>query len=136
MARRKPAPCPCGGATLADCCGPLHDGARAATDAAALMRSRYSAYALGLTDYLLATWHPDTRPATLALDPSMKWIGLAVEDARSQDPDHATVRFTARYRAGGRAGRLHENSRFERIDGRWFYRDGDVDETPPAAGPR
>jgi SEC-C motif domain protein len=51
-------PCPCGsGKGYAACCGLLHAGAPAA-DAEALMRSRYSAYVLGLADYLRATWHP------------------------------------------------------------------------------
>ena len=33
-----------------------------------MMRSRYSAYVLGLEDYLLRTWHSDTRPPVLSLD--------------------------------------------------------------------
>jgi SEC-C motif-containing protein len=60
-------PCPCGNnAGYARCCGPLHDGAVAQT-AEMLMRSRYSAYVLKREDYLLATWHPSTRPANLKL---------------------------------------------------------------------
>jgi SEC-C motif-containing protein len=60
-------PCPCGSPHPYDaCCQPLHQGAAAAS-AEALMRSRYSAYVLGLEDYLLATWHADTRPAALDL---------------------------------------------------------------------
>jgi len=35
--------------------------AKSAADAEALMRSRYSAFARGLADYLLATWHASTR---------------------------------------------------------------------------
>ncbi len=132
MARRKAPPCPCGSALLADCCGALHAGVRIADTAESLMRSRYSAYALGLGGYLLDTWHPDTRPATLDLEPGLKWIGLEVEASHAADADHATVRFTARYRVGGRAGRLRETSRFVRCDGRWYYVDGDVDEAPPA----
>ena len=33
------------------------------------MRSRYSAFALNLTDYLLASWHASTRPTTLVTAP-------------------------------------------------------------------
>jgi len=92
------------------------------------MRSRYSAYVLGLEDYLLATWHASTRPAALDLGtgPAAKWLGLDVK-ARTAAGDAATVEFVARCRVGGRAQRLHEVSRFVREDGRWFYVDGLID---------
>lgn len=91
------------------------------------MRSRYVAYALGLEPYLLATWHPSTRPATLDLDaePRPRWIGLDIKRHETRGDDRAIVEFVARYRVAGRAHRLHETSRFVREDGRWFYVDGD-----------
>jgi SEC-C motif-containing protein len=90
------------------------------------MRSRYSAFVNGLPDYLLATWHASTRPATLEPDPpGLRWLGLDVRRHASQDADHATVEFVARSKLGGRAQRLHETSRFVREEGRWFYVDGD-----------
>lgn len=90
------------------------------------MRSRYAAFALGLDDYLLATWHRTTRPTAIDHDdsPPPKWIGLQVKAHRQLDAEHAEVEFLARYRVGGRAHRLHELSRFVREDGRWFYVDG------------
>jgi SEC-C motif-containing protein len=123
--------CPCGSALpLARCCGRYHQGPLhlQAPDAAALMRSRYSAYVLGLADYLLDTWHPRTRPASMAPDaPGLKWLGLELRRHVPQDADHATVEFVARSKQlGGRATRLHEISRFVREDGRWFYLDGDL----------
>lgn len=92
------------------------------------MRSRYTAYTLLREDYLLATWHTSTRPASLdlAADAATKWIGLEVKRHEQQDTDHAIVEFVARYKVNGRAHRLHEVSRFVREDGRWFYVDGDV----------
>ena len=91
------------------------------------MRSRYSAYALGLGDYLLATWHPQTRPAAMAPDePALRWLGLSIKRCETLDADHATVEFVARSKLAGRAQRLHETSRFERLEGRWFYLDGDI----------
>lgn len=91
------------------------------------MRSRYVAYALGLESYLLATWHPSTRPADLKLDEDPPhWLGLAIKRHEVQDEDRATVEFVARYKIGGRAYRLHETSRFVLEDGRWFYIDGDI----------
>lgn len=90
------------------------------------MRSRYSAYVLGDEAYLLATWHPDTRPAALdlAAEPQHRWIGLTVKAHNQVDANHATVEFIARYKINGRAYRLHEISRFENLAGRWLYRDG------------
>ena len=91
------------------------------------MRTRYVAYALGLEPYLLATWHPSTRPAELNLDEDPpRWLELTIKRHEYQDEDHATVEFVARYKIGGRAYRLHETSRFVREDGRWFYIDGDI----------
>lgn len=121
-------PCPCGRPlAYAACCGRLHAGAPAA-DAEALMRSRYSAYVRGLADYLLATWHPSTRPPQLDLaDPPQGrtvWLGLDVGRHRQVASDRAEVEFVARYRiGGGRAVRMVEHSRFVRENGRWYYLD-------------
>ena len=121
----KPSPCPCGGADYAACCRRYHNGTPA-PDAASLMLSRYSAYVLKLEAYLLATWHAGTRPAALDLAAdNTKWLGLEVKKYLSESADRATVEFVARYKIGGRAGRLHEVSRFVRADGRWFYVDGE-----------
>lgn len=119
--------CPCGLAARYDhCCGRYHEGA-IAPDAQALMRSRYSAFAMDRPEYLLATWHPSTRPTQLdAHEAGLKWLGLDVRRHTILDADHATVEFVARSKLGGRAHRLHEISRFVREDGRWFYVDGDL----------
>jgi SEC-C motif domain protein len=125
--------CPCGrrdarGRMLAyaGCCGRYLDHDTPAPDAESLMRSRYSAFVLGRVDYLNASWHASTRPVDLALEPGVKWLGLEVKAHRVIDPDHAEVEFVARSRLGGRGMRLHENSRFVREGGRWFYIDGDM----------
>jgi SEC-C motif-containing protein len=91
------------------------------------MRSRYSAYVLGLEPYLLATWHASTRPTALDLDKetSPRWLGLDIKRHQATGPDSAVVEFVARYKTGGRAHRLHEVSRFVREDGRWYYVDGE-----------
>lgn len=126
-------PCPCGSdMPYADCCGRWHDGLAAqpprhAPTPEALMRSRYSAYVFGLADYLLATWHPSTAPGELELQ-AIKWIGLEVRHA-AVSGEAGVVEFVARYRdANGRAGRLHELSRFVREGegeaARWTYIDG------------
>lgn len=122
--------CPCGRAAAYDeCCGRYLAGTPA-PDAEALMRSRYTAYTRRDEAYLLATWHPATRPERLGLaeESPPRWLGLAVKRHAVLDADHAEVEFVARYKVAGRAFRLHETSRFERLDGRWYYRDGQVRE--------
>ena len=90
------------------------------------MRSRYSAYAFKLEAYVLATWHSDTRPAVLNLAAdNTKWIALEIKKHIAEAAERATVEFVARYKIGGRAGRLHEVSRFVRETGQWFYVDGE-----------
>lgn len=124
--------CPCGrggtfGALPYDrCCGRyLEDAATPAPDAESLMRSRYTAHALGRRDYLLATWDDAHRPEWLDLDARTTWLGLEVIEHRVTGPDAAEVEFVARYRERGRREqRLHERSRFTRRAGRWFYVDG------------
>lgn len=117
--------CPCStGLPYDECCEPVHDGARAAPTAEALMRSRYSAFALRRTDWLLASWHASTRPATL--EPSgERWIGLEVEatDAGGPFDRTGTVTFRASYVEDGERFVVHERSRFTRTDV-WRYVDG------------
>jgi len=122
------AACPCdSGLAYGDCCARWHAGlaeAMFAPTPEALMRSRYSAYVLGLIDYLLATWHPSTSPGELELAP-VKWLGLQVRHAQASG-DAGVVEFVARYRDNGRGVRLHEISRFVRENGRWTYIDGQM----------
>ncbi|WIB27044.1 YchJ family metal-binding protein [Curtobacterium sp. MCSS17_015] len=120
--------CPClSGNPYDECCGPLHAGAPAPT-AERLMRSRFSAFALGLPAYLLDSWHPSTRPATLELDPAQRWTRLDIVAARSGGPfDTAgTVTFRAWWRTDISRGTLEETSEFVREAGRWYYVDGIV----------
>lgn len=123
--------CPCGsGAGYHACCGRYIDAGVLPGTAEQLMRSRYSAYALGRADYLRASWHASTRPATAELYADAaakpKWIGLEIRSCDCQGGERATVEFVARYRIAGRAHRLHERSRFAREGERWYYVDGDL----------
>jgi SEC-C motif-containing protein len=116
--------CPCGsGSAYRDCCGPLHDGSAFAPTAVRLMRSRYSAFALGRPQYLLDTWHPSTRPPSLELDPQVRWTRLEIigTTGGSLLAQRGTVEFRASYRVGRQTGEQHENSRFVRVDSRWQY---------------
>lgn len=119
--------CPClSGLTYDTCCGPLHAGVTRAQTAEQLMRSRYSAFAIGHPAYLLATWHPTTRPNDLELDETIRWYRLDIVATTAGTPfdTSGTVEFEA-FRKGPRgAGSQHEVSSFIREDGQWFYVDG------------
>lgn len=127
---RPAGPCPCGrGLPYAACCGPLHRGEATAATAELLMRSRYSAFAVGNAAHLLATWHPSTRPPALELEPGRRWTGLQVLATTGGGflDAEGTVEFTARSAEDGGAGGAgrpevqHEVSRFVREGGRWLY---------------
>ena len=124
--------CPCGSGEYETCCGAFHDGAVAPT-AEALMRSRYSAYALGATKgdlerYLLDTWHIDNRPAGITFNPGQRWVALTIFDTDGGLALDATgsVEFSAAYEDDSGPHVLHENSRFVRDGLRWLYVDGEA----------
>lgn len=130
------APCPCGSElAYGECCGQWHVGVRQGAGAPtpeALMRSRYSAYALqgqdpAMGDYLLATWHPSTAPGEMEPNPFLRWVGLQVLHS-AMSTDAGVVEFIARFKENGKAAQMHETSRFVREDGRWYYVDGVMSE--------
>jgi len=118
------APCPCGlGTTYESCCGRYHSGLAKAPTAELLMRSRFSAFAVGDTAYLQLTWHSTTRPARLQLDPEQHWLRLEIlgTDAGGLFDSEGSVEFRAHFSEGGHSGSLREHSRFVREGGRWVY---------------
>ncbi|MEA9983866.1 YchJ family metal-binding protein [Subtercola sp. RTI3] len=119
--------CPClSGSPFAACCAPFHRGISTAPTAERLMRSRYSAFVVGDEAYVLATWHPSTRPATVGLDPAHRFYRLDILGRTGGGLlEHTgTVEFEARFRLNGRAGSQRENSRFVKQNQKWFYLDG------------
>ena len=133
---RTPTLCPCG-SQLAynDCCGRFIIQGHLPATAEQLMRSRYSAFVLGDEEYLLASWHPQTRPSNgLALEHAIEWLGLQVLHSENGRPADVAghVEVIARYKINGRTGKLHENSRFENLHGRWLYVDGQQKESDVA----
>ena len=123
--------CICGSAkTFARCCGRFLCDNQLAKTPEQLMRSRYSAYALGgYGDYLLRTWHPATSQGLTSPELSRKhheWLHLEIVD-RTQSGDSGVVEFKASHRApNGAIQVLHERSSFTRIAGRWLYVGGEV----------
>ncbi len=99
------------------------------------MRSRYCAYALGLTDYIMDTTHPehpeystDKASWKAALDSFSKhtrFDQLKIIDA-TEGENSSNVTFTAFLRQADNDASFTENSTFEKIDGKWFYKSGDV----------
>lgn len=119
--------CICGSQKLFEkCCGRFLQGADLPKTPEQLMRSRYSAYALGgYGDYLLASWFPVTAAQVSAADlslPGCDWQGLEVLD-KSQKGDEGMVEFKAYFTEHGATDMktLHERSVFKRINGRWLY---------------
>jgi SEC-C motif-containing protein len=89
------------------------------------MRSRYSAFAIEDADYLSATWHSQTRPQNLSLEPDTHWLRLEIVDS-SERGDDGEVTFIATFREKQEWLRLSETSRFIRENGRWYYLDGNA----------
>lgn len=117
-------PCPCGlPSAYTECCGRFHSGERQAPTAERLMRSRFSAFAVGDTAYLLRSWHTSTRPSHLDLDPGQRWERLEIlaTERGGMFETEGAVEFRAHYREGGHAGSLREHSGFTREDGAWVY---------------
>jgi len=132
--------CPCGSGRAYDaCCGPLIAGAERAASAEALMRSRYSAYAVREVPYLGATHDPATRSefdakATAGWAARSEWLGLRIlgtQRGGAGDED-GEVEFVARFRDdGGREHEHHERSRFVKRDGVWYFHDGELQKPAP-----
>jgi SEC-C motif-containing protein len=125
-------PCPCGSALpLSDCCLPYLDGQAKAPSAEALMRSRYTAYALGRVPYIVATTHPAIFPPPDAKGiadwcKAARFVRLEILEAKAGGPpdELGFVRFIAWFTERGKLQALQERSRFERVDGAWAYHSG------------
>lgn len=124
--------CPCGsGKTFSACCKPYLEGSAQPATAEDLMRSRYTAYVKKNIDYIQSTHSPQTRDsldmeATREWAEESQWKGLAIlntQEGGSQDST-GTVEFKAEYVQENRPYTHHEVSRFEKIDGTWFFVDG------------
>lgn len=121
-------PCPCGSnKTYPECCGSYINGKENAPTAEALMRSRYTAYTQHNNDYLLSTWHPDTRPSiNPGDDDGTTWTGLDIirTEAGLKNDKKGIVEFIASCMFKGEASHIHETSEFIFEDNRWYYVDG------------
>ena len=121
--------CPCGLASYAMCCQPLHLGVEQAQTAQQLMRSRYSAFALEQIDYLVATTALGQQSALdqaaiAAWSKANQWSGLEIVSHNEQlSKQHAQVEFKAHYHDGTQARTHHELSHFVQHAGQWYFLD-------------
>jgi SEC-C motif-containing protein len=131
-------PCPCGsGRELDQCCGAIIAGAPAPT-AEVLMRSRYTAFALGHIDYLTETLAPEARADFDPIEAGKTagdavWQGLEVRAVTDggRDDETGSVEFVARFRLNGEPRIHHELASFRREQGRWLCVDGEMDPKGP-----
>jgi len=137
------ATCFCGsGRGYAHCCEPLHSGAQRAQTAEQLMRSRYAAFCCRNAAYLIATHHPSKRTLSEREEleknfAAIQWLGLRIlgREQGQADDRQGTVEFEARFFQQGKAGSLHERSRFLKEEGQWFYLDGEFPSTAANTAP-
>lgn len=132
--------CPCGsGQTLDACCGPILAGTPAPT-AEALMRSRYTAFAVGNVDHVANTNAAELhasfdRANAEEMSRDVKWIRLEVVDVsggRAED-ETGRVEFRAFFKRLGQDLVHHEAASFRREDGRWVYAESQMN---PKGSPR
>jgi SEC-C motif domain protein len=131
--------CPCGSTDeLANCCEPYVRGERPAPTAEALMRSRYTCYTLNEVDYIVASHDPATRDdvdrdAAAQWAEGAEWQGLEILDVVDGGgvDDTGVVEFVAKFAIQGQEQRHHERSNFKKIDGSWYYVDGEMVRPKP-----
>ena len=122
--------CPCGSeSNYSDCCYPFHKYETFPATAEKLMKSRFSAFKLHLSNYLLQTWDETTRPGNIDFTPGLHWNRLVIngrKKGRKKDQE-GWVTFVAYYQVGCEKGSLHEKSFFRRNEnGHWKYVEGEI----------
>ena len=112
------------------CCQPFLTKSDYARTPEQLMRSRYSAFALGgYGEYLLETWLPSSSVNLDAAELSKRLLNWQCLDVlkETKNEDLGTVEFKAYFLdQDGEQQVYHEISTFQRILGRWFYSKGEL----------
>ncbi len=131
--------CPCGSKLqFEDCCGPYLMGDKDPPTAEALMRSRYTAYAMGSIDYLYKSSCAKIQREFDAdgckkWSESAEWTGMEVlrTEGGGESDDKGVVEFIAHYSINGKPVNHHETSEFGRIGGKWKFIDGEIAKMEP-----
>ena len=126
--------CYCGsGLEFSACCEPVLEGVSPAETAEQLMRARYSAFASQQADFLHTSLHPEHRhdhdvAATRRWAENSQWLGLEIiaVEAGEADDSEGSVEFVATYKEKGLVHPYHELSNFRKVDGIWYYVDGEL----------
>jgi SEC-C motif-containing protein len=126
--------CPCGSGKLYDsCCGLYHSGEELPRTAEELMRARYSAFAVGNMDFISSTHDPRTMESydeeqTRDWARESEWLGLEICHTQYglESDDTGIVEFIAKYRQQGQEHRHHEEGRFRKQSGKWYFSDGQM----------
>jgi len=127
----------CSNLPFGQCCQPILEHKTPAVTPLQLMRSRFSAYALGNTEYILNTYAIEKRKLHTLRDISewsneCKWLKLIIHQSTNvtisefESANNSTVTFTAIYRQGNHFFQMKELSRFVVEEEQWFYLDGDI----------
>lgn len=130
--------CPCGSERpFDDCCGPVLAG-QPAQSAEALIRARYTAYAVERIDFLLQTMSAEVQAD---LDPveaarvakEAEWLGVEIQGVFQDSPDDnsAEVEYVAKFRLEGQKRIHHERARLERGAQGWMVCGGEVNPKGP-----
>ncbi|CDZ77073.1 hypothetical protein BN59_01352 [Legionella massiliensis] len=131
--------CPCGSSKkYLDCCGLFIEGQKHADTPEKLMRSRYSAFTMANTDYIKKTMCGKSMEGfdeseVEAWAKQVNWVGLQVVKSYMDETDEniGYVEFIASFHEKGKKQAMHELSKFQRIDGQWFYTEGVYTEGKP-----
>lgn len=130
--------CPCKSKKLyKDCCEKFHKGEIFPVNALLLMRSRFSAYSLGLVDYIIKTSHPknpcfkkdlkNLKEEILKFCSSTIFENLEILNFK-EEKDQAYVTFIAYLKSNNKDISFTEISHFEKIKDHWLYKDGQIFE--------
>lgn len=131
--------CPCGsGHTYETCCKPYHEKQTVPETPEQMMRSRYTAFVLGLVDYIIATTHRQSESYSKATAfwreqlrrycKQTEFVGLEVLSASPVTPQstQGTVHFIASLKLDPitkpeTVTRQEEHSQFLKVGGRWLF---------------
>lgn len=137
--------CPCSsGSDYEQCCGPIISGKKLAPTAEATMRARYTSFVKGEIDFIRSTYNPEDmdqfdEEGITRWSKESEWKGLEIREveAGTESDDTGKVEFIAKYAIGGVQQNHHEVSEFKKVDGRWFFMDGQVvGSTVSRTGPK
>ena len=126
--------CPCNSRqTFASqpCCDEIIAGIRKARTAEELLRARYTAFATGAIEFIGATTHPQAleeydEAATRLWATTATFTKLEIFESVSDGEDTAYVTFEAHFTQKHEKQIHRERSRFERLNGEWFFHSCDL----------